>query len=300
MGLPRTEQVTTEAEALDRLTGPAALSRMIDVQRAAIESLRTVLPEIEAAAALMAETLRGEGRLVYAAAGSSALMALADAAELPGTFGIAQQRIVIRMAGGVPTDAAMPGDTEDDTKAAQAVIAELRPDDLVIALSASGSTPYPTAIAQGAPARGARVVAIACNPGTPLLAAADVAICLATPPEALAGSTRMGAGTAQKAALNLISTRAGVLLGHVHDGMMVNLVADNAKLRGRAAGIVARVAKVEVQTAARALDLAQGAVKPACLIAAGATPETARALLERHADHLRPALAELHDTQQDA
>ena len=299
MPLPRTERIADAETALDRLDAGAALSRMIEVQSAAIDSLRHVTDKLEAAAQLVAAALSGRGRLVYAAAGSSGLMALADAAELPGTFGIAQDRIALHMAGGVPADGTMPGDTEDDTEAARAVLDGLREGDVVIVLSASGTTPYPTTIAQGAGARGARVVAIACNPGTPLLAAADVAICLATPPEALAGSTRMGAGTAQKAALNLISTRAGILMGHVHDGMMVNLVADNAKLRGRAAGIVARVAGVGGEAAARALDRAQGAVKPACLIAAGATPEVAHALLDAHGGHLRPALGALI-TQQDA
>ncbi len=300
MGTPRTEQVTEADAALDRLDGPAGLARMLDGQIAALESLRPALPALESAAALVADTLRGPGRLVYAAAGSSGLMALADASELPGTFGIAPRRLAIRMAGGVPTDAAMPGGTEDDTGAAATVIAELRPGDLVIALSASGTTPYPTMIAQGAAAQGALVIAIACNPGTPLLAAADVAICLATPPEPLAGSTRMGAATAQKAALNLISTRACVLLGHVHDGMMVNLVADNAKLRSRARAIVARVAGVDDDHAARALGLAGGAVKLGCLIAAGATPEAAKDLLTRHRGHLRPALAEYHARSRDA
>ena len=298
MTLPRTEQLTADT-ALDRMDGPAALSRMIDIQVAAVKSLRPVTGELEAAARLVASALAGGGRLVYAAAGSSGLMALADAAELPGTFGIASERILLRMAGGVPVDGTMPGDTEDDTEAGRAVVAELRADDVLIVLSASGTTPFPTAIAEGAKARGTRIVAIACNPGTPLLAAADVAICVATPPEALAGSTRMGAGTAQKAALNLISTRAGILLGHVHDGMMVNLVADNAKLRARAMHIVASVTGVSDDAAAHALDRAGGAVKRACLIASGAAPEAAQALLDAHHQHLRPALGALI-AQQDA
>lgn len=300
MTQPQTERVAPAEQAIDRLDGPTALLRMIEVQLGAIESLRPAIPGLEAAAGLMADALRGNGRLVYVAAGSSGLMALADGAELPGTFGIPHDRIVIRMAGGVPADGAMHGDTEDDVDAARRVLDELRPGDLVIAISASGTTPYPVAVAQGAAARAARVVAIANNPDTPLLTAADVAICLATPPEALAGSTRMGAGTAQKAALNLISTRAGVLLGHVHDGMMVNLTAENTKLRGRARSIVARVAQVDAERAARALEASGGATKPACLIAAGATPDTAAVLLGTHRGVLRDALAALHRTQQDA
>ncbi|MCP1168555.1 N-acetylmuramic acid 6-phosphate etherase, partial [Limimaricola sp. ASW11-118] len=104
MSLPRTEEVSNAETALDRLDAAGALSRMIEVQSAAIESLRHATGDLEAAAQLVAAALSGTGRLVYAAAGSSGLMALADAAELPGTFGIAQERILVRMAGGVPAD----------------------------------------------------------------------------------------------------------------------------------------------------------------------------------------------------
>jgi N-acetylmuramic acid 6-phosphate etherase len=123
-----------------------------------------------------------------------------------------------------------------------------------------------------------------------------VAVCLETPPEIIAGSTRMGAGTAQKAALNMISTLAGIRLGEVHDGHMVGLVADNAKLRQRSEGMVADIAGVSMQDAAAALSEAQGAVKPAVLIARGATPEVAAALLTKHNGILRAALAQWEES----
>jgi N-acetylmuramic acid 6-phosphate etherase len=189
--LPQTEKAEQAELTIDRLDGAESLARMLDGQRAALESVRPALPSIEAGAALVAATLRGSGRLVYAAAGSSGLMALADGAELPGTFGIPQERIVIRMAGGVPVDGAMPGETEDDAAAAEDAASALGASDLVIALSASGTTPYPLAIARVARQRSSRVIAICNNSGTPLLAEADVAICLETPPEVLAGSTRL-------------------------------------------------------------------------------------------------------------
>ncbi|SHF62905.1 N-acetylmuramic acid 6-phosphate etherase [Loktanella atrilutea] len=294
MALPRTEARTTDETAIDRLDGAAALTRMIDVQIESLATLRAVLPALDAAADLVAETLRGSGRLVYAAAGSSGLMALADASELPGTFGIDPDRIAIRMAGGIPTDARMPGDTEDLVDAGLT----LRPGDLLIAISASGSTRWAVDAAARARADGVPVIGIANNPDTPLLQTATVAICLATPPEVLAGSTRMGAGTAQKAALNLISTLAGVRLGHVHDGDMVNLRVDNAKLRNRAARIVAHIARVSDAVATQSLNAARYDTKTACLIAAGASPAAAIELLTRHQGHLRPALAALQD--QDA
>ncbi len=295
MSLPQTEARTDGQTPIDRLDGPAALTRMIDVQIASLTSLRAALPALDAAATLIADTLRGTGnnagRLIYVAAGSSGLMALADAAELPGTFGIDPDRIVIRMAGGIPASAAMPGDTEDLTDTAL----PLHPGDLLIALSASGSTPWAVDAATRARAANIPVIAIANNPDTPLLQAATVAICLPTPPEVLAGSTRMGAGTAQKVALNMISTLAGVRLGHVHDGMMVNLRADNAKLRDRAKRIVAQIAGVSDAVATQALNAAKNDTKIACLIAAGADPAQAATLLTDHHGHLRPALATLQN-----
>ena len=137
----------------------------------------------------------------------------------------------------------------------------------------------------------AKVIGIANAAGAKLFDHADVAICLPTPPEVIAGSTRMGAGTAQKVALNMMSTLMGIRLGQVHDGMMVGLVADNDKLRARAAAMVARIAGVEAGLAARALDLAQGAVKPAVLIALGQAPEAAQGLLSEANGNLRAAIA---------
>ena len=138
------------------------------------------------------------------------------------------------------------------------------------------------------------MIAIANVAGSPLLACGDVAVLLDTGAEVVAGSTRMGAATAQKIALNMLSTLTALRLGHVHDGLMVNLVADNAKLRGRAARIVAEVAGVTPAAAEAALTAADGAVKPAILIAAGAADRAAAdRLLAETGGHLGPALARL-------
>jgi N-acetylmuramic acid 6-phosphate etherase len=122
----------------------------------------------------------------------------------------------------------------------------------------------------------------------------EVGICLETPPEVIAGSTRMGAGTAQKIALNMLSTLMAIRLGHVHDGFMVNVVADNAKLRMRARSIVMSVTGAGAEAADAALAASGGAVKPAILIASGA-PSLAEAqrLLAMHEGHIRPSLADL-------
>ena len=143
--------------------------------------------------------------------------------------------------------------------------------DCLIALSASGSTPYAVGALKEAIRRGARTIAIANNAGSPLLELAEAPILLATPPEIIAGSTRMGAGTAQKIALNMLSTLAAIHLGHVHDGYMVNLHADNMKLRG-ARGAHRRRDR-RLRPGGRRLKRSKrrgGQVKPAVLLAAGA------------------------------
>jgi N-acetylmuramic acid 6-phosphate etherase len=287
-----TERQHPAARGLDLLADADILRHMLDTQMGAVRAIRPAFGALAEAARLMADTLRTGGRLVYAGAGSSALMAVSDGLELHGTFGIAPERVILLMAGGLPRDAQMPGGTEDDAAAGRQDAEGIGKGDLVIAVAASGRTPYPIAVADAARAAGAKVIAIANTADAPLFARADVAVCVETPPEVIAGSTRMGAGTAQKAALNMISTLAGIRLGQVHDGQMVGLIADNAKLRQRAQGMVADIAGVPAEAAAAALAAAQGAVKPAILIARGARPETAASLLHDHDGILRAALAQ--------
>ena len=292
MSIRLTEALHAAARGLDQRPLPEAAALLAEGQIAAATSLRAALDPIAAGAEAMARTIRAGGVLHYAAAGSSGLMAAADAQELGGTFSVPASQIRIHMAGGLPTGVEMPGGTEDDTEGLSRSLADLAPHDTLIAVSASGTTPYTLAAAGIARAKGATLIAIANNIGAPLFDGADHAICLETPPEVLSGSTRMGAGTAQKIALNMLSTLMALALGHVHDGMMVNLRADNIKLRARAQGIVARIAQVDEDAAAAALDLAEGEVKPAVLIAArGLGADAASDLLRETDGNLRAALA---------
>ena len=291
----RTEQMHDAARGLDARPPVEIAQILLDGQIAALESLHGTTDAIARGGQIMADAIRSGAQLVYAAAGSSGLMALADACELAGTFGLDPAKTHILMAGGLPRDAAMPGDTEDDTAEADAAARVIGAGDAVIVVSASGRTPYALTVARIARDRGARVIAIANNPGAPLFEGADVAICLPTPPEVIAGSTRMGAGTAQKAALNMMSTVMGVSLGHVHDGMMVNLRADNGKLRDRAARMVSEIAGIPADAARAALATSGGRVKPAVLLAAGAeTVNEADTLLKAADGQLRAALAAMN------
>lgn len=291
---PQTETLHRDAVGIDTRSDVDILTTLLIGQQQALAGLNGALTDIAKAAKAMAETVRNGGRLYYVAAGSSGLMGLTDGAELPGTYGISPDQIRICMAGGVPTGGDMPGHTEDDRSATERDASEVTNRDVVIAISASGSTPYPLAFTEIAKARGTTIISIANNPSAELFEAADISIHLDTPPEVIAGSTRLGAATAQKAALNMMSTLMGVRLGHVYDGMMVNVVADNIKLQGRATDIVARIAGVDTDAARTCLEEAGNAVKPAVLLAAGvSSPARANEILETTEGNLRVALTRL-------
>ncbi|WP_299737458.1 N-acetylmuramic acid 6-phosphate etherase [uncultured Roseobacter sp.] len=293
MLLPTTEQLP-QSDAIDALSPHAAAEAMLGGHQAALDAIRAALPALVEGAKAMAAAIRAERSLIYIAAGSSGLMALADACELPGTFGIPAGRIQIHMAGGIPTDGAMPGNTEDDTQAAEVAAQNVHKGDAVIVLSASGSTPYAVAAALSAKAKGASIIAIANNPNTELLNLADIAICLQTPPEVIAGSTRLGAGSAQKVALNMMSSLMGIALGHVYKGQMVNVIADNAKLQKRAAGMIKSITGVSDSVAEAALAQSGGEIKSAILVALGCPINAATDLLAAHDGHLGPCINSLN------
>lgn len=285
------------ADGLQDRSGAEVLGLLLDAQAAAMAAVRPALPAIEAVAERAAAVLEGGGRLAYAGAGSSGLMAMADALELAGTFGIPPDRTPILFAGGAAALLHMTGGVEDDPALAEADLARagIGAGDMVLCLTASGSTPYTLEVARLARAAGATVAGFANVPDARLFALSDHAVALETGAEVVAGSTRLGAATAQKVALNLFSVRLGLLLGHVHDGYMVNVVADNAKLMDRAARIVSALSGREMDAAQDALSETGGAVKPAVLIAAGAAPDRAAALLTDSGGRLGPALAALSE-----
>ncbi len=288
---PQTESLLPAASGLDALADNEILSRLHQTQVDAVNKVKKALPQLAEGAHIMSRTIRSGGSLIYAGAGSSALMASADAMELPGTFGIAPERIHILMAGGLPKDANMPGSTEDDVEEAIEAANIVAKGDAVIIVSASGNTPYAVAVAKAARARKAATICIANNQSAQLFEYASVAVCLPITGELIAGSTRMGAGSAQKLALNLMSTLMGIHLGHIYDGMMVNLQADNQKLMARAVAMVSHIAGISEDRALTFLDRAGGSVKQAVLLACGVESiEQANALLDESNQHLRGAL----------
>lgn len=267
--------------------------RLLGAQIEALAQVGPALPQIARAAGLGADALRRGGKMAYCGAGSSGLMALADCLELPGTFGIPPAQVPMLFAGGAATLLHMQGGVEDDPALALADLAQagLSAGDVVLCLAASGGTPYTMTVARAAQQAGVTVVGIANVADAPLLQMADIAVLLDTGPEVITGSTRMGAAAAQKAALNVLSVLVGIGLGHVHDGYMVNVTADNAKLIDRAARIVADISGASLEGAHKALTLSGGQVKPAILIARGASPEQAALDLSDSGGQLAPLLA---------
>lgn len=292
----QTEETSDRYVELDTWDDEKILDVLAEGQERAIESVRNARSAVAGAARAIAERLSRGGRLVYAGAGSSIRIAAQDGSELPATFGFPPERLAYLIAGGKEALLEGRGAAEDDEAAAvRAVEAHgLGAGDVLVAVSASGSTPYTLAAVKAARGRGTLVVGIANNRSAPLLAVSSHPILLESGAEVIAGSTRLGAGTAQKCALGLLSTLVNVRLGAVYDGMMIKVRADNAKLKERARAMVARIARVDEGRAEKALVQSHGEVAPAALICAGAEGlAQAQALLAKNKGNLRLALASL-------
>lgn len=216
-----------------------------------------------------------------------------DGTELGPTFNWPEARTAYLIAGGPRALSTAVEGAEDDTEAAKAQVAEagIGAQDVVIGLAASGRTPFTIAAVGAARGAGALTVGLSCNAGARLLAVADHAVLVDTGAEVVAGSTRMKAGTAQKVVLNMLSTQIMVRLGHVHDGLMVDMRPQNAKLRLRAEAMVARIAGVAPDAAQAALQTCDWRVKPAVLVALGASVPEAEEALDQSDGMLRVAMA---------
>jgi len=293
MKLPTTEDRDPLSIGLSTRSDDDVLSLLLGRQREALTAVEEAIPQISKAAAALQRAAQANCMIGYAGAGSAGLTALADCLELPGTFGFPVERMRMLYAGGAENLLHLAGIHEDDEAAGSRDFQKsgLAEGDILIAVSASGSTPYTLGTFRAAQAAGTVTVALANNAGTSLLELADHPILLKTPPEIIAGSTRLGAASAQKAALNMISTLVALRLGHAVRGHMVNLVADNEKLRLRARRILQDLTGCSAETALTALSEAGGRVKIATLmILQGLGAEAAEALLNENGGNLRPFL----------
>jgi N-acetylmuramic acid 6-phosphate etherase len=221
-------------------TDPEEIARLFALEAAeAARAVESAAPFLAEAMRAVADCFSRGGNVIYAGAGTSGRLAAMDAAEMPPTFGVDSARFHALIAGSA--DRAAKEASEDDTAQAIADFDSVMSGNcVVIGVSASGTTPYVLEVVREANKRGLVTIGIANNPDTPLLEAAKIAILLDTGPEVLAGSTRLKAGTAQKVALNAISTGAMALAGRIRGHDMTHMKPLNAKLRRRAIAIVAR------------------------------------------------------------
>ena len=290
-----TEDASARYLELDAWGSLDVLAALWEGQLAAVAAVGPALPSIAAAAEAAEPGLSRDGRLLYVGAGTSARIGVQDGVELPPTFDWPQERLGFAIAGGEPAILRAVEDAEDSTGDGAAWIAResVGPDDTVIGLSASGTTPFTLAALRAARERNAVTIGMANNPNTPVLEACAYPILVATGQEAIAGSTRMKAGTAQKIVLNLFSTLVMVRLGRVYRGRMIAMRATNRKLRQRAVAMVEQLAGCDPDEAARATAESDGDIKRAVLIAGGATRDRADRLLAQGGGNLRRALAAL-------
>lgn len=292
-----TESFDSRYKALDTRDSGDVMSLVIEAQQRGLDAVRAQIGPIAAASDAAASRLAAasSGRIVYAGAGTSIRLGVQDGVELTPTFGWPGERLAFAIAGGEAALTQAIEGAEDDEKAAETMISTLLvgPDDICIAISASGATPYTCAACAAARKHGALTIGIANNTATPLLTMADHPISIDSGAEPVAGSTRMTAGTTQKIVLNMLSTAIMIRLGRVYDGLMVDVIATNEKLVLRARAMVGKIAHVNETEARQALDAADGHVKLAVLIANGLAREQAQALLDRCAGNLRAALAEV-------
>jgi N-acetylmuramic acid 6-phosphate etherase len=240
----------------------------------------------------IADRMAHGGRLIYVGAGTSGRIAMLDASELPPTYGIDPSSVVVLMAGGERAFLhAVEGAEDDEDAAIEAVNREVKGDDAVVGVAASGTTPYTVAAVRRANMLGALTVGVTSVPDSPLAREADIPIVIQTGAEVVMGSSRMKSGTAQKLVLNTISTGVMIRLGRVYSNLMIDMPATNEKLRNRAVRMVELAAGVARPAAAQAVRDADGNVKLATVMAnKKLSADDARKLLDAHGGNLREVL----------
>ncbi len=281
---------TADIDTLSTLDMVRALNTQdAEVARAVSAELGNIAEAIDR----IAERMRRGGRLIYLGAGTSGRLGVLDAAELPPTFGIPHDQVIARIAGGERAITRSVEGAEDDATAGARDIASLQvgEQDSLIGIAASGRTPYVIGGMREAKGRGAFVVSLACNHPAPIEEWAEVVIAPLVGPEALTGSTRLKAGTAQKMVLNMISTGVMIRLGKTYGNWMVDLQTTNLKLQDRARRIVAQACQLSEADADSLLDQCGGEVKTALVSGrARVPPPVARQRLAAANGSVRAAL----------
>lgn len=298
--LPITERENPRAANLERLSSLEIVQLMNEEDAGVVPAVEKVLHDVARAVDEIVERLKRGGRLFYTGTGTSGRLGVLDAAECPPTFGVPPEMVQAVIAGGYEAVYRATEASEDDDEEG---VRDLQArgfwkGDVLVGLTASGSTPYTVGALRYARKLGALTVAITCVPGSAITHEADVSIVPVVGPEVLAGSTRLKAGTAQKMILNMISTATMIRLGYVSGNRMSNLQARNEKLKGRALRILMSEARLDERSAREALDAAEGSLPVALVMSqtscsreeAARQLEASRGVIEKAVDNLRGSM----------
>jgi len=288
-----TERRNPRTMEMDRLSAEEILRVINQEDHVVPDAVAAEIPRIAQAVEAIVRAVRSGGRVIYVGAGTSGRIGLLDALEWPPTFGIDPELIPVLVAGGSQATIGSAASSEDDAAAGAAEVSAIGacPDDAVVAIAASGVTPFVLGAVAEARRRGSTVIGLCNVPGSLLEQAADIPITPVTGPEVLTGSTRMKAGTSQKMVLNMLSTTAMVRLGKVYSNLMVDMPPSNQKLASRARRMVAQATGLDPDAAGRLLDEAGGSTKVAIVMALAAVGrEEAERLLDRAGGFVRAAI----------
>lgn len=278
---------------LDEMTPLEIVTAMNQEDQEVPLAIREVLPQIAKAVSVIEQAFLAGGRLFYMGAGTSGRLGVLDASECPPTFGVDPGMVVGLIAGGERAFTKAVEGAEDSRELGREDLMEygLNAKDVVVGIAASGRTPYVLGGLEYARESGCYTIAIACNRGSAIGQAAELAIEVQPGPEVLTGSTRLKAGTVQKLILNMLSTASMVRIGKAYKNLMVDVVQSNEKLRKRAENIVMDATGVERELARKTIDEADGKVKTAItMILADCDAKTAAELLEKANGHVRDAI----------
>ncbi|CAN7194185.1 N-acetylmuramic acid 6-phosphate etherase [Rossellomorea sp. LjRoot5] len=288
-----TEKVNQNTLGIDTASTGDILHMMNEEDQKVAEAVKVVIPQIEGVVDKVVTSISRGGRLIYMGAGTSGRLGVLDAVECPPTFSVDSDVVVGLIAGGEKAFVKAVEGAEDDEGLGVSDLKEieLTPMDTVVGIAASGRTPYVIGGLKYARELGATAVALSCNKGSKISAEAELAIEVDAGPEALTGSTRLKAGTAQKMVLNMISTASMIKLGKAYGNLMVDVNISNYKLEQRAIGIIENITGADKETAAATLEKANNEVKPSIvMITLGCEYEEAKSRLEDANGYVRLAI----------
>jgi N-acetylmuramic acid 6-phosphate etherase len=288
-----TEKRNPDTINIDELSTLEVVQKIHEADLGVASCITPVLSEISMVAEKVVEAFETGGRLIYIGAGTSGRLGVLDASECPPTYGTDPNLVVGLIAGGdYALQHAIEG-AEDDSELGRKDLQKINvtKKDVVVAIAASGRTPYCLGAMEYAKNQGAFTAAVVCSLHSPMENAADTSITVVTGPEVVTGSTRMKAGTAQKLVLNMISTTSMIKWGKVYSNLMVDVQPTNAKLKQRAKNIIIEAAGVSEKEAEQALKEQDGNTKAAIFqLVTGVSPDEAKTHLEQQNGRLKEAI----------